>query len=55
MYLVFCSEFLKDGLMQEEAISTLYQKKSERLEEENNLHIKGISKPNKTDDEMPYT
>jgi len=27
MYLVFCSEFLKDGLMQEEAISIFVSKK----------------------------
>jgi hypothetical protein len=49
MLLVFVMNIWKDGLMQEEAISILYLKNAEWLEEENSLHIKGIAKPNETD------
>jgi hypothetical protein len=41
--------------MQEETISILYQKNAEMLEQENNLHIKGIAKSTETDYEMPCT
>jgi hypothetical protein len=51
----FCNEFLKRWIATRRNHHDFVSTNAERLEEENNLHIKGTAKTKETDHEMPWT